>query len=106
MTRAFMMMPALSLLALSAVPSTAQQPTPANSHNPMLKDSTVRPTAAPATGTSSFTEDQARGRISKAGYTGVSKLVKGAGGAWMGMAMKGKKKVQVALDYKGNITAR
>lgn len=104
--RALMIVPACSLLALSSVTSAAQGVAPVNSHNPMLKDSTARRTAAPASGTSSFTEDQARGRIAKAGYTAVSKLMRGAGGAWMGMAMKGGKKVRVALDYKGNIAAR
>ena len=91
-------------LLVPALASAATQ-TAANSHNPMMKDSSVHRTTTPARGVSSFTQDQARGRIGKAGYTGVSALTKADSGAWMGMAMKGGKKVHVMLDYKGNVTA-
>ena len=104
--RKFLVFPALSLLALSSGAFALPQAAPADSHNPMVKDSTVRKTVAPASGISSFTQAQARGRIAKAGYSGVSKLTKDGSGAWMGMAMKGGKKLHVALDYKGNVTER
>ena len=45
-------------------------------HNPAIKNSTVGHVAAPANGRNSFTEAQARGRIAKAGYSGISKLVR------------------------------
>ncbi len=101
----FLTLPALSLIALSGASATPQAAA-ADSHNPVIKDSTVRRTSAPATGVSSFTEDQARGRITKAGFTSISSLTTAKGGAWMGTAMKGKKRVRVMLDYKGNVTAR
>jgi hypothetical protein len=40
----------------------------------------------------------------KAGYSGVSKLAKDGAGVWRGSAMKNGAKVNVGLDYKGNIT--
>jgi hypothetical protein len=74
------------------------------SHNPAVKDPAVHTTAAAAKGRNSFTEGQARGRIAKNGYTDVSKLTKNANGVWQGTATKGGSKVNVALDYKGNVT--
>ena len=76
------------------------------SHNPAVKDSSAGHVAAPARGRNSFTEDQARGRIAKAGYSGVSKLTKDQNGVWRGMATRHGKKVRIGLDYKGNVTTR
>lgn len=77
----------------------------AGSHNPAIKDSNVHAVAAPAKGHSSFTKDQAHGRIAKAGFTGIGDLTKTDAGIWQGKAMKGGKAVTVMLDYKGNVTA-
>ena len=74
------------------------------SHNPAVKNAAPHTTAVAAKGRNSFTESQAQGRIAKAGYTGVSKLAKNQSGVWQGTAMKGGVKVNVALDYKGNVT--
>jgi len=74
------------------------------SHNPAMKDPTARTTTMPAKGRNSFTESQAQGRIAKAGYSNVGKLTKNANGVWQGSAMKGGAKVNVGLDYKGNVT--
>lgn len=93
---------AAGLLATGAIAQNAQS----GSHNPVVKDSSVHKVAAPAKGHSSFTESQAKGRIAKAGYTGVGDLTKTDDGIWQGSAMKGGKSVAVSLDYKGNITAR
>ena len=76
----------------------------AGSHNPAVKTAAVHTTAMAAKGRNSFTEAQARGRIAKDGYTAVSKLTKNGNGVWQGTAMKGGAKVNVALDYKGNVT--
>ncbi len=75
-------------------------------HNPAIKNSTVGHVAAPANGRNSFTEAQARGRIAKAGYSGVSKLAKDRNGVWRGTAMRHGKRVHIGLDYKGNVTKR
>ena len=74
------------------------------SHNPAVKSPTAHTTQMAAKGRNSFTESQAQGRIAKAGYTDVSKLVKNRNGVWQGSAMKEGAKVNVALDYKGNVT--
>jgi hypothetical protein len=74
------------------------------SHNPAVKDPTAQTTKMAAKGRNSFTESQARGRIEKAGYANVGKLTKNDNGVWQAMATKDGGKVNVALDYKGNVT--
>lgn len=74
------------------------------SHNPAVKSAKAHTTAMAAKGRNSFTEAQAKGRIAKAGYTDVSALAKNENGVWQGTAMKAGAKVNVALDYKGNVT--
>ncbi|MEG3166104.1 hypothetical protein U1701_16025 [Sphingomonas sp. PB2P19] len=91
------------LLASTAFAQTA---THAGAHNPAVKDSDAAHVAAPASGANSFSQDQARGRITKAGYRAVSTLAKDKDGVWRGTAMRGGKKVHVGLDYKGNVTTR
>lgn len=92
-----------AVLATTATTGALAQAT-TGSHNPALKNPTVQTTTMAAKGRNSFTESQARGRIAKDGYTGVSKLTKNQNGVWQGTAMKGGAKVNVALDYKGNVT--
>lgn len=97
----------LCIAAAAALTSSASaQTAKSGSHNPAVKDSSVGKVVAPASGRNSFTQAQATGRIAKAGYTGVSNLAKDTNGVWRGMAMHGGKRVQVGLDYKGNVTAR
>ncbi|MDB5701371.1 MAG: hypothetical protein JWL66_1570 [Sphingomonadales bacterium] len=91
------------MLASGAVAQTA---TNAGSHNPAIKSSTAAHVAAPAAGANSFSENQARGRFAKAGYGTVSGLAKDKNGVWRGTATHGGKSVSVALDYKGNVSAR
>ena len=55
-------------------------------------------------GANSFTEGQARIHIEKAGFTGVTNLVKGDDGVWRGQAMRGGKTLNVAMDFKGNVS--
>lgn len=76
----------------------------AGSHNPAVKDSTPTTTPLAAKGHNSFTESQAQSRITKAGYTDVTALAKNKNGVWQGKAMKDGQTVNVALDYKGNVT--
>lgn len=74
------------------------------SHNPIVKNSTAHTTSMAAKGRNSFTENQAQDRIAKAGYSNVTALVKNKNGVWQGKANKGGATVNVALDYKGNVT--
>ena len=80
---------AVSAAALLAGGAFAQAPQ-TGSHNPALKSSAPHTIAAPAKGANSFTENQARGRFAKAGYTGLGKLTK-SNGLWQGTATKGGK---------------
>lgn len=74
------------------------------SHNPIVKDSTAHTTADAAKGRNSFTEHQAQVRIAKAGYSNITHLVKNRNGVWQGKATKDGATVNIALDYKGNVT--
>lgn len=89
-----------------ALPSIACAQTADSTHNPAIKDPTVQTTTDTAAGRNSFTQHQAQTRISNAGYSHVGKLVKDENGIWQGTAMKDGKSVMVALDYKGDVTAR
>ena len=91
------------LLASGAVAQTA---THTGTHNPAVKTADSAHVAAPASGANSFSEDQARGRLTKAGYRSISRLAKDKDGVWRGTASRGAKKVHVGLDYKGNVSAR
>lgn len=93
-----------TLTSLALAGSANAQSATIGSHNPAIKASTPRTTEAAAKGRNSFTEHQAQVRIGKAGYTNVSGLAKNQNGVWQGTAMKGGAKVNVALDYKGNVT--
>lgn len=90
--------------AIAATLATGAFAQNTGSHNPAVKDPTAHATTMAAKGRNSFTEAQARGRIGKAGYTNVGKLTKNSNGVWQGTASKGGAKVNVGLDYKGNVT--
>ncbi|WP_116090995.1 hypothetical protein [Sphingomonas crusticola] len=97
------------LAAIAAAVSTgaiAQEHDQRGSHNPVVKDSRVHAVPTPARGRSSFTENQAKGRIPKAGFTNIGDLRKTSAGSWQGRAMRHRHAVIVTLDYKGNVTAR
>jgi hypothetical protein len=59
-----------------------------------------------AAASNSFTEGQAKGHIENAGYTDVTGLTKTPDGLWTAKAMKGGKPVDVAVDFKGAVTAK
>jgi len=62
---------------------------------------------APLKGANSFTENQARDRAMAHGnIESVASLKKDDDGIWRGMAMQDGKEVQVAVDFKGNVTAK
>ena len=96
----------IAIFAAALITSTASaHSTQASSHNPAVKNSAPHSVSAPARGANSFSRNQARGRFAKAGFTGLSGLVK-RDGVWQGTAMKGGTRMTVMLDYKGNITTR
>lgn len=57
-------------------------------------------------GENSFTEDQAKERITAAGYTDVSALTLDDKGIWRATASKGGTSMSVGLDYQGNVVAQ
>lgn len=59
---------------------------------------------APVAGRNSFTEGQAKSKIESQGFTNVSGLKKDNNGIWTGSASKGGNKVNVRLDFQGNVT--
>ena len=66
-------------------------------------DTAAAEPGAPFEGANSFTEGQAQDRILAAGYSNVSPLTKDDKGIWRGTAEAQGKKVNVAVDYKGNV---
>jgi hypothetical protein len=96
--------------AMLATSAWAQPSAPVASKNApsnnALKDRNVQNVGVAAEGANSFTEGQARDRIAKAGFSDVSALTKDDAGLWQGKATRDGKEVQVALDYKGNVTSR
>jgi hypothetical protein len=61
-------------------------------------------TNAPLPGANSFTEAQVKERLEKNGFSQVSELKLDDQGIWRGKAMQGQQALQVAVDYRGNIT--
>jgi hypothetical protein len=61
-------------------------------------------TNAPLPGANSYTETQVKERLEKNGFADVSELKLDEQGIWRGKAMQGGKPLQVAVDYRGNIT--
>lgn len=72
---------------------------------PAVSDGTTNPDA-PVAGANSFTEDQARDQIAKAGYANVSALVNDDNGIWRGQATKGGATHEVQVDFQGNVTSK
>ena len=61
-------------------------------------------TRAPLAGANSFTQAEAQRQIERKGYTQVSGLAKDDQSVWRGTALKSGAEVNVALDYRGNVT--
>jgi hypothetical protein len=78
--------------------------TSSESHNPAVATtSNANDTVAPAKGSNSFTEGQAKDRIAQRGYSNVGGLKKDDDGVWRGTAQNSGRQVPVWLDYKGNV---
>ena len=90
------LMTLVAALAISASAAVAQ--------TPAVKSPSTNNPAAPVPGANSFTEAQAKARIESNGYTQVSDLKKDDNGVWTGSATKGGQKVNVKVDFQGNVT--
>lgn len=98
---------AAALLGASALSAVAQtSATPSNDANtPAVATPGTKNPTAPVAGHNSFTQAQAKERMEKAGYSGVTALKLDDKGVWQSSAMKDGKSVSVTLDYQGNIVA-
>ncbi|NRF07509.1 hypothetical protein [Agrobacterium pusense] len=97
-----------AFICVSALTAHAQGAPAANSdgNTPAIATPDTKNPTAPVEGANSFTEDQAKDRIEKAGYTGLKDLKKDDRGVWNATGMKDGKTVSIALDYQGNIVAK
>jgi hypothetical protein len=94
----------LGASALTAVAQTSTTPS-TDTNTPAVATPSTKSAAAPVAGHNSFTQAQAKERIEKAGYSGVTALKLDDKGIWRSTATKDGKPVSVALDYQGNIVA-
>jgi len=100
---------AAALIGASALTALAQTTAPAptaDGNTPAVATPDTKNPTAPVEGANSFTENQAKDRIEKAGFTGVKDLKKDDKGIWMASGMKDGKPVMIALDYQGNVVAK
>ena len=88
---------AVAAIALASSMAVAQTTT---TTTPSTQSGTQQP---PVAGANSFTENQAKDRIEKAGYAEVTGLKKDDQGIWRASAKQGEKQVNVALDFQGNV---
>jgi hypothetical protein len=97
-----------ALLITGSASAALAQPgaDPSAPANPAVKSANDPSNASLAKGHNSFTKGQAKGRIEKAGYTGVTGLALDGDGLWQAQAMKDGQTVHVALDYKGTVAAQ
>jgi hypothetical protein len=101
LTRGGQSMRLLTLIAALAISSSA-----AIAQTPAVKSPSANNPAAPVPGANSFTEGQAKSKIEASGFTNVSALKKDENGVWTGSATKGGKKVNVKLDFQGNVVTQ
>jgi hypothetical protein len=93
-------------IVLSATTALAQKPANPDANTPAVTTpSSPKNPNAPVEGANSFTEGQARSRLEDQGYTNVGGLKKDDKGVWRGAATKGGKKLNVSVDFQGNVTA-
>lgn len=101
----------LSIALLASSSSFAQAP--AVTHDPPRNAApgTTAPMTKPlppvsgklVPGANSFTEAQARTRITDAGYSNVRSLALDSNGIWRATATRAGQNVNVGVDYKGNV---
>ena len=90
-------------IALGLAAQALAQAGPAKNNDAIKGAHTVNDGGA-MPGANSFTEREAREHIANAGYGSVSNLVKDHDGVWRGTATKSGHKLDVGLDFKGNVT--
>jgi hypothetical protein len=99
---------AAALVGASTFGAFAQTSTKATTEGdtPAVATPDSKNATAPVEGANSFTEGQAKERITEAGYADVTDLTLDDKGIWQAKAMKDGKAMSVTLDYQGNIVAK
>ena len=100
---------ATAAIAFSATSVFAQETKPAanpDGDTPAVATPSEQNATAPVEGANSFTEGQAKDRITEAGYADVTDLKLDDKGVWQAKATKDGTPVMVSLDYQGNIVAK
>lgn len=95
--------------AIAQAPVSQPPATPPARTNSVPPAVDIQPNAnanAPLPGANSFTEEQARDRIERAGMSAVTGLTLDDKGVWRGKAVRGADPVDVSVDYRGNVVAR
>ena len=78
-----------------------------NRTNPPIAADQTRQADAAAPGHNSFTQSQAIGHLTNAGYTNVTGMTQDDKGVWHGQATnKSGATVSVSVDYQGSITTQ
>ena len=91
---------AVAAVAVTLVSGAALAQTTTTTPPTSTQSGTQQP---PVAGANSFTENQAKDRIEKAGYAEVTGLKKDDQGIWRATAKQADKQVNVALDFQGNV---
>lgn len=94
---------ALAFVAAGAVAQTPPAKDGPGNSAVNTPNSTNRMVDAPVKGANSFTEGEAKSRIEKMGFANVTDMKKDDDGVWRGHAMKNGQRVDVALDFQGNV---
>ena len=94
---------AAAFAAFVVTSASAQQPAKDGPNNNAVNTTKENNSNAPVAGRNSFTEDQAKERITAAGFTAVSALKKDDAGVWRGKATKAGAQSDVSVDFQGNV---
>lgn len=98
----------VALVAASAGSAVAQNQPAANPDGttPAIATPDKKNPTAPVEGANSFTEEQAKERMEKAGYSNVMHLKKADNGIWSATGTKDGVPASIALDFQGNVVTK
>ena len=94
-----------AMFALILTDASAQTPAQPGPQNPAMQTQSGNNSDMPVKGANSFTSSEAKSRIADKGYTDIGALKKDSTGVWRGTATKDGQRVQVSVDYQGNVNA-
>lgn len=92
-----------AMFSFGLTAASAQEPAQSGPQNPAMQTQSGNNSAMPVKGANSFTSSEAKSRMANQGYTHVTGLRKDSAGVWRGMATKDGHRIQVSVDYQGNV---